>query len=177
MSGSERRQEIVRILKGSDVAVSGQKLSEQLSVSRQVIVQDVALLRAAGHPISSTNRGYVFGGAAQVIRLFKVKHGTSQIEEEMNAVVDCGGCLVDVAVNHRTYGLINAPLDVKNRRDVKRFLSDLEQGVSQPLSALTDGYHFHHISAESDEVLDEIKAELDNRGLSAPFTDYEMKFL
>ena len=78
----------------------------------------------------------------------------------MNVVVDLGGCITDVVVNHHTYGMISAPLDIKSRRDVKRFLDDLAQGVSQPLSSLTEGYHFHHVSAESEEVLDEIQAQL-----------------
>ncbi len=171
--GNERRNRIIQMLTASDTPVSGQTLGLALNVSRQVIVQDVALLRTAGFAISSTPRGYVLGGETQAIRRVKVKHGTDRIEEEMNAIVDLGGCIIDVMVNHHTYGMISAPLDVKSRRDVKRFLTDLAQGVSQPLSSLTEGYHFHHISAESEEILDEIQNQLDDLGLSAPLTEYE----
>lgn len=173
MTGTERRNKIVGILESSDTAVPGHELSRKLKVSRQVIVQDIALLRTAGHAITSTNRGYTLGGAAQAIRLFKVKHSASQIEEEMQAVVDLGGCIVDVSVNHRTYGMINAALDIKSRRDIANFLKGLESGVSQPLSSLTDGFHFHHISAESNEILDEIEAKLSQLGFIAELSAYE----
>ena len=177
MSGADRRKEITRMLEAAKAPVSGQTLGSALGVSRQVIVQDIALLRTAGFAISSTPRGYVLGGATQAIRLMKVKHDAAQIEDEMNAVVDLGGCITDVVVNHRTYGMISAPLDIKSRRDVQHFLSDLEQGVSQPLSSLTNGYHFHHISAESENVLDEIQSTFDQLGFSAPLTPYEKEML
>ncbi len=173
MTGTERRNEIVRILKSANGAVPGHKLSQELKVSRQIIVQDIALLRTAGHAITSTNRGYLLDGGAQAIRLFKVKHERNQMEEEMQAVVDLGGCIMDVSVNHRTYGMISAALDIKSRRDVANFLGELETGVSQPLSSLTDGYHFHHISAESDEILDEIEAKLQQLGFIAELSAYE----
>ena len=173
MNGEERRKKITSILESSDEPVPGHTLGHELNVSRQVIVQDIALLRSAGHPIASTNRGYIMGGKAQAIRMFKVKHNADQMRTEMDAIVDLGGCVIDVAVNHRTYGFISAPLDVKSRRDVSRFIEDLDKGVSQPLSALTDGYHFHHVSAHSNEILNEIEISLSDLGFLAPLTDYE----
>lgn len=177
MKGTERRQEIVKTLSRSSTPVSGQKLSEALGVSRQVIVQDIALLRAAGHAIASTNRGYVLDGTAQAVRLVKVRHDASRMSEEMNTVVDLGGCLMDVMVNHRTYGFVSAPLDIKNRREVKRFVEQLNEGVSEPLSSLTAEYHFHHICAESEEILDEIEASLKKEGFVAPLTEFETEAL
>ena len=177
MTGDERRKGIIEMLKTAEKPLSGQALGVEFAVSRQVIVQDIALLRSSGHVISSTNRGYVLGGSAKPLRLFKVKHTAEQIEDELNRVVDLGGCVVDVMVNHRTYGKISAPLDIKSRRDVRHFLDDLAAGISAPLSAVTDGYHFHHITADSDEVLDEIAGELNAAGYIAPFTEYELKEL
>ena len=84
-----------------------------------------------------------------------------------------GGCDEAVLVNPRTYAKLEAPLNIKNRRDVQRFVADLKNGVSSPLSAITSGYHFHHISAESPEVLDEIVEALDQKGFLAEFTPYE----
>ena len=175
MTGEERRNRIVDILMAASAPVSGQALATELDVSRQVIVQDIALLRTSGRVIASTNRGYVLDGgtAADPVRLVKVKHTQDQIEDELNRVVDLGGCVMDVMVNHRTYGPITAPLDIKSRRDVRHFLDDLAAGISAPLSTVTDGYHFHHISAESDEILDEIVADLDAAGYIAPLTDFE----
>ena len=51
MTGSDRRQEILKNIKESDRPVSGSKLAKDYDVSRQVIVQDIALLRASGYDI------------------------------------------------------------------------------------------------------------------------------
>ena len=173
MLGDERRAAILAQLKETSEAVSGQALGEAFQVSRQVIVQDIALLRAQGYNIVSTHRGYVLRLPAVCKRTFKVRHSKYAIEDEMNAEVDLGGCIEDVWVNHRTYGVVSAPLSVKTRRDVKRFLDELHAGISSPLSNLTDGYHFHTISAESEEILDEVAECLNSMGMLAPFTEYE----
>ena len=166
MTNSSRRTEIIRILQESEAPQSGTALGEMLGVSRQIIVQDIALLRTSGYEIISTNRGYVLHESnANPRRLVKVRHSPERIEEELNLVVDLGGCVEDVLVNHRTYA--------KNRRDVQKFVEQLNNGVSSPLLAITDGYHFHHISAESQEVLDEIVEALDEKGFLAEFTAYE----
>lgn len=175
MTGEERRQAIVAQLGQASAPVSATALGKQLGVSRQVIVQDIALLRTAGRAIQATNRGYVLAAAPSVQprRLVKVRHTREQIEDELNIVVDLGACVEDVMVNHRTYGLMSASLGVGSRRDVQRFLGELETGISSPLCTLTDGYHFHHVSAQSEAVLDEVEAALEAAGYSAPLTDYE----
>ena len=52
MTGSERRTAIINQIKTSSVPVPGKALAAQFEVSRQVIVQDIALIRAAGHDIA-----------------------------------------------------------------------------------------------------------------------------
>lgn len=174
MTNSSRRAEIIKTLQVSKTPLSGGALGEKLGVSRQVIVQDIALLRTSGYDIISTNRGYLLDGLnANPCRLIKVRHDSAHIEEELNLIVDLGGCVEDVLVNHRTYAKLEAPLKIKNRRDVQKFITDLKNGVSSPLSAITDGYHFHHISAESQEVLDEIVEVLDQKGFLAELTPFE----
>ena len=96
MKGAERREEIIRILQTSDMPVPGTELAERLGVSRQVIVQDMALLRTAGAEVVSTHRGYVLTGTQQVSRVFKVIHTEAQVEEELNLYVDFGGKVDDV---------------------------------------------------------------------------------
>lgn len=179
MTGDERRAAILQTLQAASAPVSATALGGQLGVSRQVIVQDIALLRSAGNAIQATNRGYVLQAApqAQPQRLVKVRHTRAQIKEELDTVVDCGGCVEDVMVNHRTYGTMTAPLGVRTRRDVERFIAELEAGISSPLCTLTDGYHFHHISAATPEQLDEIEAALGAAGFIAPLTDYERQAL
>ena len=53
MDGNKRRQAIIDILKNSLQPVSGTYLAKTLQVSRQVIVQDIALLRAGDYDIYS----------------------------------------------------------------------------------------------------------------------------
>ena len=146
--------------------------------SSDLIVQDVALLRSSGHDIVSTNRGYVLrggaGGAGRATRLFKVRHRPDQVEEEMDLIVDLGGTVDDVLVNHRTYGKISAPMGVASRRDVRRFMDDLASSKSTLLSTTTSGYHYHHVSAADEATLDEIEAALREQGFLADRLPYEV---
>ena len=124
MTGSERRENIIRQIRNSKVPVAGKQLAEDYQVSRQVIVQDIALIRASGYDIISTNRGYILNGPAEVSRVFKVQHTDEQLEEELCAIVDLGGCAENVMVNHRVYGHLEAPLHVSSRRKVAEFMED-----------------------------------------------------
>ena len=122
MHGSERREQIIRQIQESKAPVSGTKLASLYSVSRQVIVQDIALIRAAGHEIISTNRGYLLNEDASVQRTFKVKHTDAQVEEELYSIVDLGGSVKNVMVNHRVYGHMEAELNITSRRKAAEFL-------------------------------------------------------
>ena len=161
MSGEKRRQEILKYISGNKKPVSGTKLAEVFDVSRQVIVQDVALLRAEGKEIVSTNRGYVCSSEAPVCtRVFHVFHEDDRIQEEMNLMVDLGGKIEDVFVQHEVYGELRADLLVDSRKKVQDFINDIKSGRSPPLNKITSGYHFHTVSAESEEILDMIEEEL-----------------
>ena len=48
MTGSERRDQIINQIKKSSIPVSGAQLAKEFDVSRQVIVQDIALIRGSG---------------------------------------------------------------------------------------------------------------------------------
>ena len=168
-AGEKRRASILAALAKADEPLLGTALSKMFDVSRQVVVQDIALLRVQGHDIQALHRGYVLqapaGQAASAhVRLEKVRHSAEEIEDELNTIVDLGGCVVDVIVNHRVYGQLTEPLNVKSRRDVKRFMEDIRKGASRPLSAITSGYHYHHIEADSEEILDEIEQALREKG-------------
>lgn len=173
MSGQERREQIVKMIKQSDVPVAGTTLAKDLGVSRQVIVQDMALLRANGVEILSTHRGYVLQEEVKPSRVFKVHHTGEQVEEELNLFVDLGGEIEDVFVYHKVYGVIRASLQIKSRRDVKNYLQEIEQGSSTQLLNLTSGYHYHTVMAESEEILDLIQEELEKAGMLAKLQDYE----
>ncbi|MBQ7758528.1 transcription repressor NadR [Anaerotignum sp.] len=173
MNGAERRKQILTLIKGSSTPLSGGTLGSALGVSRQVIVQDIALLRTEGHSILATARGYLLDAPTETVRLFKVCHDEKRTEEELTTIVDLGGCILDVMVNHRVYGKVSAPLNIKNRRDVQAFLKHLKSGKSSPLLNVTSGYHFHRVSAESEEILDEIEEALRQKNFLTEVFPYE----
>ena len=175
MNGVERRKKIISIMRESSEPISGGKLGRETGVSRQVVVQDIALLRTEGYSIMATARGYVLDEPRKTDRLFKMFHTDERTEEELQAVVDLGGCVVDVMVNHRVYGKMSAPLNIRNRRDVQVFMNQLKNGKSAPLKNITSGYHFHRISADSEEILDEIEEALKEKQLLAEFLPYEIE--
>lgn len=172
-SGVQRREKILDMMRTSQVPLSGTALGKATGVSRQVVVQDIALLRTEGNPILSTARGYLLETPSGVTRLIKVCHTEDETEEELNLVVDLGGAVEDVIVNHRAYGVISAPLQVRCRRDVQNFKNQILSGKSTLLMNVTSGYHFHHISAPTEEILDEIQEALRQRGFLAEFLPYE----
>ena len=179
LSAEERRNRLVALLSASSTPISGSSLAKLLGVSRQVIVNDIALLRANRPEIISTPSGYTVIGALPSMRGFKVSHTDEQMEDELSIFVDAGAIVVDVYVEHRVYGTIRAPLNICSRRDVENFLRDIESGVSSPLKNLTSGYHFHSVAARSTKILDEIEHSLRERGylievVSAPVV-YEAK--
>ena len=173
MSGEERRGKIIQALKNSDKAVSATTLAKEFDVSRQVIVQDVALLRANGKNIFSTNRGYLIQEDEETTRVFKVQHEDDEVEKELTTIVDLGGTVEDVFVYHKVYGVLRAEMNIKSRRDIQKYLQDLSTGKSSLLKNVTSGYHYHTITAERGDILDMIQEELGKRGFLAQLQDYE----
>ena len=173
MSGDKRREQLVKLLSNSKVPVPGRVLSDTFKVSRQVIVQDIALLRANGMQIFSTSRGYYLQSTESLSRVFKVKHTEEQVEEELNLIVDLGGRVEDVFVYHKVYNVVKAELHLKSRWEVQRYLEEIRSGKSSLLMKVTSGYHYHTVSADSKETLDLIQEKLAERGFLAQLTDYE----
>lgn len=164
MNSEERRKEIIQTFRSGTLPVSGGTLADMFGVSRQIIVQDIALLRAQGNDIIATNRGYLLKEPARVSRVFYVHHTDDQIEEELNSIVDLGGSIRDVFVVHEVYGTIRGDLNISSRRQVGVFLEQLRTGQSSPLKKITKDTHFHTVEAESPEILDEIEAKLMEKG-------------
>lgn len=166
MEGKERREKLIQILKDQTEPISGSELSSLLGVSRQVIVQDVALLRASDINIFSTMKGYLIypSDYPRIKRIFKVKHTTDQIEDELCTIVDNGGKILDVLVKHEIYGEIATELLIRNRQDVYDFVRKVKEHKIVPLKELTDGIHQHTIEADSEAALDRIEAALIDKG-------------
>ena len=172
MSGEERRGKIIQALKNSDKAVSATTLAKEFDVSRQVIVQDVAL-RANGKNIFSTNRGYLIQEDEETTRVFKVQHEDDEVEKELTTIVDLGGTVEDVFVYHKVYGVLRAEMNIKSRMDIRNYMEEIRSGKSSLLKNVTSGYHYHTVRAERVEILDMIQEELQKKGLLAKLQDYE----
>ena len=165
MHAEERRQVILNILNHSAQPVSATALASRFSVSRQIIVGDVALLRAAGAEISATPRGYVILPAATgLVRQIAVQHNAAGMEAELNVIVDHGCTVVDVIVEHPVYGQLTGPLQVSNRYEVRQFLDRCAKSDAQPLSNLTEGIHLHTLSCPDKGALDRVRAALREMG-------------
>ena len=156
MKVDKRRKAIVNLLLASKKPVSGAELSEQFNVSRQIIVQDITVLKGLGYEILSTHNGYVMQKSPLVERVFKLKHTTEQTEDELTTIVDLGGTVVDVFVWHKVYGRISATLNIFSRLQIKQFLEGVRTGKSTELMNITGGYHYHTVRAESESILDKI---------------------
>ncbi|WP_164670037.1 transcription repressor NadR [Virgibacillus doumboii] len=167
--GEKRRNLILSLLKGSSEPVTGNTLAEYMNVSRQVIVQDVSLLKAKGIPIIATSRGYVFflenKTASYLTKVIAVCHQSEETKDELYTLVDHGVSVRDVMVEHPVYGDITGPLMLKNRRDVEAFLDEMKQTEAALLSQLTDGVHLHTIEAETQQQLDEACEVLRMKGI------------
>lgn len=161
----KRRKQIIEILNKSDVPISGSVLAEKFDVSRQVIVQDIAILKAENYKIISTNRGYKLFENKRPSRVLKVSHRDDEIEKELNAAVDLGAEVVNVFVWHKAYGKIEAELNIKSRKDVKDLIKRIESGVSRPLKRITDDYHYHLVEADTIETLDEVEEAWEKLGI------------
>lgn len=173
MNGNERRTEILKLLTESQGPISGTSLAKQLNVSRQIIVQDIALLRAAGNDILSMKQGYTIQSKPKSCRVFKVIHQEQDVEEELRTIVDFGGAVKDVFVYHKAYGVLRADMDIKSRLDIENFVAKIKSGKSNLLMDVTSGYHYHTVLADSEQLLDIIQEKLNDKGFLARLQDYE----
>ncbi len=175
MNADSRRKEIIRRLEGADIPVSASKLAEELGVSRQVIVQDVALIRASGIGVASLARGYILERPSTFKRAFKMYHNDDDVETELNLIVDAGGTVDDVFIFHKVYGTVRAQMGIRSRHDVKQFIEKIRSGKSSLLKNVTSGYHYHTVTADSQETLELIAQSLNENGFLAPLQEYEPK--
>ena len=164
MKAHDRRAEILSLIGNSQNPVAANFLSEKYSVSRQVIVQDIAILRAQGYGVISTNRGYVLGSGLRAERVFKCRHTLQELVDESEVIISRGGKVEDITVNHRVYGKISARLELTTLRHAEELYRSLVSGASKPLMSVTDGYHYHTVSGENEQTLDEIEKALREKG-------------
>ena len=165
MHAQERRQEILKLLHQSAHPISASALAERFSVTRQVIVGDIALLRSGGADILATPRGYCIQGAAPgLVRRVAVRHTPHRMETELNIMVDNGCTVLDVIVEHPIYGQLTGQLQISNRYDVGQFVQRCRRQEAAPLSQLTEGIHLHTVACPSQEAYDRVKESLSKLG-------------
>jgi transcriptional regulator of NAD metabolism len=164
----ERREQILYILNTKDEPITGSDLAKKFNVSRQVIVQDIAVLRAKGINIMATSNGYYISKRNEDNRNIKTivcKHeGYDSIEKELTIIIDMGGKVLDVIIDHPVYGEIRCPLMINSRYDLEKFVKKVKEVKAEPLAVLTGGEHIHTIEVPNDEVYDIILNKLNNIG-------------
>ena len=165
MNTLERRERILEYLKAAQAPLSATALAQKLSVSRQIIVGDVALLRAAGEAVTATPRGYVLegprGGETHTVACL---HSEEDMERELTLMVDQGCTVENVIVEHPVYGQLTGPLDLSSRYDVAEFMRKVLEHSAKPLSNLTDGIHLHTLRCPDRETFERTAAELEKAG-------------
>lgn len=166
MNSEDRRENIESILKNNTEPITATALAKKFSVSRQVIVGDIALMRAAGIKISATPRGYILNGGNEISEnVFTVacRHNNENMAKELYAVVDNGGTILDVIVEHPIYGEISGELQISTRYEADMFLEKIRNNEAQPLMRLTDGIHLHTIKCRDEKtrirIIDALKKE------------------
>ncbi len=166
MHAEERRQAILEQLHHAPAPVSAGALAARFSVSRQIIVGDIALLRAAGAEISATPRGYVILSAAGgLVRQVACRHDAAGMESELNALVDQGCTVLDVIVEHPVYGQLTGSLQLSSRYDVAQFIARCARSEARPLSDLTEGIHLHTLSCPDEAAFARARQALESLGV------------
>ena len=167
MKSIDRREAIARLLMCNNKAIKGIELANKFKVTRQIIVKDIAILRAKGANIIATPDGYIYNmDRNRVKAIIAVNHGADKMIEELQIVVKYGGVIENVIVEHPLYGEIIGNLMIKNLNDLNKFEDSFKNIDAKPLAEITNGIHLHTISADTEEEIENIKKELELKGFS-----------
>lgn len=168
MKAKQRRQQLLELLENERTTISATRLASILGVSRQVIVGDIALLRAFQHDIISTPKGYVMSSSmpcgAYNARIV-CQHSFEETQNELEIIVKNGGLVSTVEIEHPIYGMLTAPLNIKTQEDIDDFMKKIKLSQAELLSSLTDGIHSHLVSCPTLEDFQKIKRALKKAGL------------
>lgn len=163
MTAIERRNAIYQVL-SADTPISATALAGRFGVTRQVVVGDIALLRAEGRSVIATPRGYIIPVPDGFLRTIACVHNAAQTRDELNAMVDCGCTVVDVSVEHPVYGEITGTLGLSSRYDVEQFVQRMDSADALPLSSLTEGVHLHTVLCPDEERFARLREKLAAEG-------------
>ncbi len=165
MNAEVRRANILKDLEKAASAISAGRLAENYGVSRQIIVGDIALLRASGIEIIATPRGYILAQKKTgLVRRIPCRHKAQEMKEEMEILVDNGCTILDVIVEHPVYGQLVGQLNASTRYDISEFLKKVEKSEAAPLCGLTGGVHLHTVVCPDETAYKRVTDELRARG-------------
>ncbi len=171
MNTEERRQKVLVRLEKADKPVTGTALAREFQVSRQIIVGDISIIRAMGKKIYATPRGYLIPSGERkpqgLMATLVCEHTAAGMQQELEIIVDHGGHVHDVIVEHPLYGEIRADLLLFTRRDVDAFVKRMTECEGTPLSTVTRGVHLHTIEVPDENALRGIRTELKRAGILA----------
>lgn len=163
MTGNERRSILLKKLANSTQAIPARVFAETFNVSRQIIVGDVAILRAEGHPIVATNKGYLIktDGSDHIKKYIAVTHPQEKTRAELEIFIKHHIIVESVTVEHPVYGEITGYLNIRTQADIDEFLKQ----APELLSTLTQGIHLHTILCPNLASYEAAKSELALAGL------------
>jgi hypothetical protein len=168
MNTEERREKVLQRLVASRIPVTGTILSKEFNVSRQIIVGDIGIIRAMGTQVYATPRGYVIpdhGEPKKLIAMIACQHDNHGLARELEIIIDNGGKICDVCVEHPLYGEIRVDLLLSTRKDVTNFLNKVQACAANLLLIVTGGVHLHTIEVPDEETLQAIKQDLRSEGI------------
>jgi hypothetical protein len=166
MSADERRSRILALLKAEKRPLSGGELAKMFGVTRQIIVQDIAILRASGNDIIATSRGYMAAEPVPLIsKKVAVRHGDAETRDELMTFIECGCRVLDVIVEHPLYGELHGMLMLKNSSDVEEFMEKVKRHGATLLSRLTGGVHLHTVEALNEDSIKRAEDVLRKKGI------------
>jgi uncharacterized protein len=165
-SADRRRRRILEFLRQRGAPITGGELARRLGVSRDSLVQDVAILRASGEQIVATPKGYRLPESSSHLHraILACRHAPERTEEELEILVDHGVKILDVIVEHPVYGELRGSLAIESRADVRDFLTRVRTSHAALLSSLTGGVHLHTVEASRPEMIVRAKRRLRERG-------------
>jgi len=168
MNYQQRRSEILRMLSQSEGYINASEFARHFGVTRQIIVSDIAILRANGKRILATRMGYRMDDApGGQVRSIVCRHSSDQVLDEFFAVVDNGGSVTSVIVEHPVYGQLSADLNISSRYEAREFVDRLRAANASQLCDLTGGVHIHMLRVPDENAYRRITQALHEAGILA----------
>lgn len=162
MNSIERRKKIKEIL--GTTPIKGSELAQKFSVTRQVIVKDISILKAEGLEIISTSSGYILNRNTGVRKVIAVSHDESQIRDELETIIKYGGIIEDITIEHPLYGEVTGKIMIKTLHDIELFMDKIDNLNITILSKASGGVHLHTIYTEDKGSMEKITSELSKSG-------------